>query len=351
MTLTSAERAPLLWCLLAAALFGASTPAAKLLTNTLGPFLLSGILYLGAAAAVCPWALRARVGAGIHRHRLRLAGAVLFGGVVGPVCLLKGLATATAGSVSLWLTLETVATAVLARLFFKEHLALRTWAAVAVMVGASAVLSSGTPQGGVAAAWVAVACVAWGLDNNLTALIDAYSPAQITFAKGAAAGAVNLGLGLWFEPGLPTAWTLGLGLVVGALGYGASLLLYVAAAQHLGATRSQLLFSSAPLWGLLLAWLALAEPILWAQLAAVPLMGLALWLWQRERHEHFHVHVPVTHRHWHRHDDGHHGHEHETVVPAGRWHSHEHHHEAIEHAHTHRPDLHHRHAHPTKAKP
>jgi drug/metabolite transporter (DMT)-like permease len=252
--------------------------------------------------------------------------------------------------VSLWLNLETVATAVLGRLFFKEHLALRTWTAVALVVGASAVLGSGTPQGGVAVVWVALACLAWGLDNNLTALIDAYSPAQITFAKGAVAGSVNLGLGLWFEPSALTAWTLSTGLAVGALGYGASLLLYVAGAQHLGATRSQLLFSTAPLWGLLLAWLALGEPVLPAQLAAVPLMGLALWLWHREHHEHPHVHAAATHRHWHRHDDDHHDHDHEVPVAAGSWHSHEHQHEAIEHAHAHRPDLHHRHAHPTKAK-
>lgn len=352
MTPASAERAPLLWCLLAAALFGASTPAAKLLTNAMGPFLLSGILYLGAAVAVCPWVLAAahRPG-GDRKNQLRLAGAVVFGGVLGPVCLLTGLGAANAGSVSLWLNLETVATAVLGRLFFKEHLALRTWTAVALVVCASAVLGSGTPQAGSAVGWVALACLAWGLDNNLTALIDAYSPAQITFAKGVVAGAVNLGLGLWFEPSALTAWTVGMGLAVGALGYGASLLLYVAGAQHLGATRSQLVFSSAPLWGLVLAWVALGEPVLAAQLAAAPLMGVALWLWHREHHAHPHVHAPVTHRHWHRHDDDHHGHDHDPAVPAGSWHSHEHRHEAIEHAHDHRPDLHHRHTHATKAKP
>lgn len=354
MTFASAERTPLepvLWCLLAAALFGASTPAAKVLTGAVGPFLLSGILYLGAAGAVCPWALRGERPVSVdRRNQLRLAGAVAFGGVLGPVCLLTGLGAANAGSVSLWLNLETVATAVLGRLFFKEQLALRTWTAVALVVCASAVLGSGTPQGGAAVGWVALACLAWGLDNNLTSLIDAYSPAQITFAKGAVAGAVNLGLGLWLEPSSLAPWTVGMGLLVGALGYGASLLLYVAGAQHLGATRSQLLFSTAPLWGLLLAWLALGEAVLLAQLAAAPLMGLALWLWHREHHAHPHVHVPTTHRHWHRHDDGHHQHDHESAVAPGSWHSHEHSHEAIEHMHAHRPDLHHRHLHPPKTK-
>ncbi|HEU5076855.1 MAG TPA: EamA family transporter [Polyangiaceae bacterium] len=351
-----------MWCLLAAALFGASTPAAKLLANAAGPFLLSGILYLGAAIAVTPWLLRGAGWRGVgrrsagrrsavdRRNRLRLLGAVVFGGMIGPVCLLTGLRMAHAGSVSLWLNLETVATAVLARLFFKEHLALRTWAAVALVLCASMLLEPGSPEGGAAVGWVALACLAWGIDNNLTSLIDAYSPTEITFAKGVAAGSMNLGLGLWFDPAALTAWTAGAGLAVGALGYGASLLLYVAGAQHLGATRSQLLFSTAPLWGLLVAWLVLGEPVLASQLAAAPLMGLALWLWHHEHHEHPHRHAAVSHRHWHRHDDGHHQHPHGDDVAPHVWHSHQHLHEAVEHQHPHRPDLHHRHAHSSKGK-
>lgn len=354
MTPASGERTPLeplLWCLLAAALFGASTPAAKLLTAAMGPLLLSGILYLGAALAVCPWVVGgARRVASDRANRWRLAGAVVFGGMLGPVCLLTALRVANAGSVSLWLNLETVATAVLARAFFKEHLAPRTWTAVGLVVLASVLLAPGTPAGGVAVVWVGLACLAWGLDNNLTALIDTYSPAQITFAKGSVAGVVNLSLGMLFDPASLTWSAAGMGLLVGALGYGASLLLYVAGAQHLGATRSQLLFSSAPLWGLGLAWLALGEPVLAAQLTAVPLMALAMWLWHRERHEHPHTHAALTHRHWHRHDDGHHQHSHEAAVLPGAWHSHEHTHEQLEHEHAHRPDLHHRHEHRDKAK-
>lgn len=360
MSPSSAERPslePVVWCLIAAALFGASTPAAKLLANAAGPFLLSGILYLGAAIAVAPWVLRGasrrvtgRLSLVYGRNHLRLLGAVVFGGMLGPVCLLTGLRSAHAGSVSLWLNLETLATAVLARLFFKEHLAPRTWAAVALVLCASLLLERGTPGGGAALAWVALACLAWGIDNNLTALIDAYSPAEITCAKGVVAGTMNLGLGFWFDPEALTAWTAGAGLAVGALGYGASLLLYVAGAQQLGATRSQLLFSTAPLWGLLLAWLALGEPVLLSQLAAVPLMGVALWLWHHEHHEHSHVHDAVTHRHWHRHEDGHHHHQHGNGVAPQIWHSHQHLHEAVEHQHPHLPDLHHRHEHSKTAK-
>lgn len=344
---TRASSGPVIWCLLAAALFGASTPASKPLLERVGPLLLSGTLYLGAALAVAPWALRGLAGLrSVDRKNLwRLAGAVVFGGVLGPVLLLSGLSLASAASVSLWLNLETVATAVLARFFFKEHLGQSTWLAVGLVIAGSIMLSPGTPSGGLAIGLVALACLAWGLDNNFTAIIDRFTPAQITFAKGLIAGSVNVTLGFLFEPTPAAAWALGAGLAVGAVSYGASLLLYIAGAQHLGATRSQLIFSTAPAWGLGLAWLVLGEELRWVHLAAATLMGLAIWLWHRERHSHVHRHARVTHRHWHKHGDGHHQHDHDSLVDEGTWHSHEHTHEPQQHAHRHRPDLHHRHDH------
>ncbi len=343
----STSAAPVIWCAVSAALFGASTPASKPLLQHFGPLFLSGLLYLGAALVVAPWALRnvPSLRTIDRRNAGRLAGAVVFGGVVGPVLLLMGLSQALAGSVALWLNLESVATALLATWFFKEHLGRSTWLSVVLIVVASALLSPATPGGGWALLLVALACVAWGLDNNWTSVIDQVSPAQITFVKGLCAGSFNLALGIAFERADVSPGPLAAALSVGALSYGVSLLLYVAGAQHLGATRSQLLFSTAPAWGLGLAWLALGEPMSLSQAGAAGLMGFAIWLWYRERHEHRHTHQRMVHRHFHRHDDGHHGHVHEPPVPAGAWHSHEHVHEPLTHEHAHRPDLHHRHEH------
>lgn len=343
---------PVVWCLGSALLFGASTPASKFLLADMSPLWLAGLLYAGAAVAVAPRALR-RLPARTSLHRrdvLRLAGAVVFGGILGPVLLLTGLSMASAASVSLWLNLETVATAVLARLFFKEHLTRHAWLAVGLVMAASAILSSGAADdgagsGGAAVAWVALACLAWGLDNNLTALIDRFTPAQVTFAKGVAAACVNLTIASRLEQQPATGWAVGGALVVGALSYGVSLLLYVAGAQQLGATRSQLVFSTAPAWGLGLSWLVLGEQLAPAHLVAAALMGLAVWLWYHEQHTHLHVHAAITHHHLHRHDDGHHTHTHGAAVDPGAWHTHEHSHEDTEHQHAHRPDIHHRHDH------
>ncbi|MCU0724600.1 MAG: DMT family transporter [Planctomycetes bacterium] len=335
------------WCLAAAALFGASTPASKALLPGLGPLSLAGLLYLGAAVAVLPFSFRGGSRALRRRPRniLMLLGAVIFGGGLGPVLLLLGLSRAPAASVALWLNLETVATAVLAFAFFREHLDRKTWAAAFLVVAAGVLLAAPSGFGSASGAvLVALACLCWGLDNNLTALVDGFTPAQTTFVKGIVAGGANLSLAFLIEgvDAAPARWASALG--VGALSYGVSIALYIRGAQHLGATRSQILFSTSPFLGSILAWTCLGEAVLPAQLAAAGVMLAALWLLLSARHEHDHAHDALLHTHDHRHDDGHHHHVH-PGLPAGIRHTHEHPHEPLAHAHPHEPDLHHRHDH------
>jgi drug/metabolite transporter (DMT)-like permease len=340
--------APVAWCLLSAALFGASTPACKaLLDGDVAPLTLAGLLYLGAAVATLPFAFgggqaaRRRAPANLRR----LAGAVLFGGVLGPVALLWGLASAPAASVALWLNLETTATALLAWALFREHLHARGWLANLAVLACGVLLAA--PEGftvAPAAGWVALACLCWGLDNNLTALIDGYTPAQTTLAKGAVAGSVNLGLGLALGEPLPSMALAAGALGVGALAYGASIVLYIRGAQQLGATRSQMLFATAPFLGTAASWWWLSEPVQTVQLLAGVGMAGALALLLSERHAHVHHHPELEHTHAHRHDDGHHDHVHDDL-PADAWHTHAHRHEAVTHRHPHVPDLHHRHEH------
>ena len=339
--------APFGWCLAAAALFGASPPLAKLLLARVDPIQLAGLLYLGAAAAVLPFSLRGGSHARLRqpRHLAYLAGAVVAGGVVGPLFLVAALATSRSASVSLWLNLEAVATALLGWLFFREHLGRRTLLAVFLVVAAGVILAAPDGTAGArAAALVLLACAAWGLDNNLTALIDGLTPAQSTLVKGTVAGSINLAVGL-AAAGEPPPLDAALGaLAVGALGYGLSIALYIRGAQELGATRAQLVFASAPLAGLAIAWSALAEPVLASQLVAAGLIAAGIALLSRSHHEHPHHHEAVTHSHSHRHDDGHHDHQH-PGLPATTRHTHEHEHAPVTHRHPHVPDLHHRHRH------
>lgn len=345
----------LLLALLSALLFGASTPASKLLLGSLEPFQLAGLLYLGAALAMLPVAaLQHRSGT---RFRLdganaaRLAGAVLFGGVLGPVLLLVALRWTLAGSVSLLLNLEMVATAVLGVWLFREHLGRRGWAGVGCAVAAGAILAGGGGWPGVyAALLVAAACLCWGVDNQLTASIDGITPAQATLVKGAVAGAANLAIGLVAAPLRAPSAVLATALAVGALSYGASIALYVASAQELGATRAQAIFASAPFVGAALSFAWLGEPVGSAHALAAVLLIASVAALLSSRHGHAHVHEAVVHVHSHRHDDGHHLHAHPELPPGIR-HSHAHSHARLVHAHPHWPDLHHRHEHGSSQPP
>jgi drug/metabolite transporter (DMT)-like permease len=331
----------------AAVLFGASTPASKWLLGDLGPLALAGLLYLGAALGTAPALLGARSAGRLGRaSRRRLVAAIVAGGIAGPVLLLEGLQRSTAGSVALLLNLELVATAVLGAWFFRDPLGPRGVAGVVGVVAAGAVVSAGSGWPGfVAAAWVAAACVCWGLDNHWTARIDGLSPARATFWKGAVAGTTNLALAAAMGGGLAIdARPAAIALAVGALAYGASVALSIASAQELGATRAQAVFATAPFVGAALSWWGLGEPIEPAQLVGAGLLAVSIAVVLRARHEHAHHHDALEHVHSHRHDDGHHDHAHPDGAPAER-HSHWHRHEPRVHAHPHWPDLHHRHVH------
>lgn len=331
--------------LVAALLFGAAAPLLKPLAERVAPLVLAGLLYLGAALAVAPAAWRSAPRALDRRSARRLAGAVLAGGVLAPLLMLLALRVASAASVALLLGLEVAATALLGALVFRDPLGRSGWAGVAAAVAAGALLAwGGGMPGALAALLVAAACFGWGLDNHLTALIDALPPVWTTLVKGLAAGTTNLLLAAALTPVRPAAADAVAALLIGGAGYGVSIALYVHAAQRLGAVRAQALFATAPFWGVALAAAAFGERLAPATLAAMPLAAAAaLWI-LRDQHAHAHRHEAIAHAHRHRHDDGHHDHSHPDLDPAVE-HDHPHLHASVEHRHRHVPDLHHRHRH------
>jgi drug/metabolite transporter (DMT)-like permease len=340
--------------LLAAGLFGLSTPAAKLLLSVTDPWLLAGLLYLGSGLGLgCLRVVRATLGrvpkeAPIRRPDVPwLVGAIVSGGGVGPVLLMLGLSAGAASEAALLLNLEGVLTALVAWFVFREHFDTRIAAGMA-LITAGALILAWQPDRGLPldrhALLVAGAALAWAVDNNLTRRVSGGDAILIAALKGGAAGAVNLtiaaGAGAPF-PGLGVA--LG-AAVVGFLGYGVSLVLFVRALRELGAARTGAYFSVAPFVGASLSIVALGEPLSRGLIVGGVLMALGVWLHVSERHAHDHVHAELAHEHLHRHDQ-HHRHEHEPRTPAGEPHSHWHVHTGLRHSHPHYPDAHHRHRH------
>lgn len=335
--------------LAAAALFGAGTPLAKLLLGTVSPWLMAGLLYLGAGLGLSLTRLvrrapAVRPAAGDWPW---LAGAILSGGVAGPVLLMYGLSAMPASGASLLLNAEGVFTALLAWFVFRENFDRRIALGMASIVLGALILSwPGEARFG--AAWPALAvlgaCLAWALDNNLTRKISLTDATWIAACKGWAAGAVNLAIAAATADRWPPLWAALAAGGLGWLSYGVSLALFVVGLRHLGAARTGAYFSVAPFVGALIAVPLLGEPMTTRLLLAGGLMGLGVWLHLTERHEHAHGHEPLEHAHEHEHDI-HHRHEHEQAVAPGTRHTHWHRHAPLTHTHTHFPDAHHRHDH------
>jgi drug/metabolite transporter (DMT)-like permease len=340
--------------LLSAALFGASTPAAKWLLGEISPWLLAGLLYLGSGLGLTIILglrrLSGSVGSEAPLARVDLpwlAGAVLAGGVVGPVLLMLGLSHTNVSSAALLLNLEGLATMAIAWWVFRESVDRRLLVgAFAILVGAAFLAWNGDAVGGagIGALLIAAACLAWGIDNNLTRKISGADPLQITAIKGVVAGLINTGIGVAQGASAPPLSALFGAALVGLLGYGVSLICFVLALRHLGAARTGAYFSTAPFMGAVLGVAMFGEPVtIWLALAAA-LMALGVWLHITEDHSHEHTHEALEHEHAHTHDD-HHQHEHQPEDPPGQPHRHWHRHQPLAHKHPHYPDLHDRHGH------
>lgn len=334
--------------LVAAALFGAATPLAKLLVGSMGPWLMAGLLYLGSGVGLSLYRLVRRAPP-VHlaRHEWPwLAGAILTGGAVAPVLLMAGLAAMPASGAALLLNAESVFTALLAWFIFGENVNRRVALGLAAIALGALVLSwPGEARFGGPVASLAVlgACAAWGLDNNLTRRVALADATWIAAAKGLAAGSVNLLLAWVLGSPWPPAGAVAAALVLGFLAYGVSLALFVVGLRHLGAARAGAYFAVAPFFGAALA-LGLGEAPTPALAASGGLMALGVWLHLTERHNHLHSHPALDHDHFHSHD-AHHQHEHDPPVPPGTRHSHPHHHPPLRHTHPHTPDAHHQHKH------
>jgi drug/metabolite transporter (DMT)-like permease len=342
--------------LISAALFGVSTPAAKALLGSVDPIILAGLFYCGAGVGV---AILRRVGrsvvsqpqaseVGLSRKEVPwLAGAIAAGGILGPALLMSGLARTEAATGSLLLTLEGAATALMAWFIFHEHFDRRIALGMGCLVTGAIVLSwSGQPSlsGLLGPLAIVGACIAWGLDNNLTRKVSLADPLQIVELKGLIAGPVNLALGLSAGGALPSVSASVIAGVVGFLGYGVSLALFILALRHLGTARTGAYFSTAPFLGMVAAVIFLQEDVTAQLVVAGLLMGFGVWLHLTERHEHEHTHEPMEHAHPHVHDE-HHQHEHAPDDPPGEPHTHAHRHERLKHKHPHLPDMHHTHRH------
>jgi len=352
------NKTPFMFILVSAFLFGVSVPFAKILVYDIPPVPLAGFLYLGAFLGLSLYSAVRMKSRHVLEHKSAsiekkdipwLIGAIIAGGVIGPICLMIGLTLVSGFTASLLLNLEGLCTALIAVLLFKEHASMRVWVALCCMTIAGVFLTWDTREGVftvMGALLIIFAMVCWGIDNNLTRKISDKDPVTIAKIKGLAAGTASLTLALILGVKITWDYKIAMALLLGALSYGISLVFFIKALKDLGSLRTVLFFSSAPFIGAIASLLILREWIGWTMFPAMTLMIVGVWLTAGEKHVHLHIHEPVTHNHLHTHTDMHHLHEHTGSFCEP--HTHEHTHARLIHTHEHYPDTHHRHVHKRK---
>ncbi|MBL8132830.1 MAG: DMT family transporter [Anaerolineae bacterium] len=348
--------APTFQALLAAVLFGASAPLAKVLLGQVEPVFLASFLYLGSGFGVLLFRIAAALRSPGQAQEARLSrsdfrwltGAVAAGGVLAPILLLFSLRETPASTASLLLNFEGVATAFIAAVVFKEAMSRRAlWAILAVTLGSILLSWDASGDWGISlgALGVVGACALWGIDNNLTRNIAAKDPLTIVLVKGLGAGTVSFILALLLGNRLPALPVILGAMILGSLSYGLSIALFIRAMRGLGAARTSAVFGTAPLAGVALSFAMFQETVTLSFAGALLLMMAAMAMLLTEQHGHRHRHEAITHDHRHRHDDDHHNHDHPGMTDRSLSHAHAHAHETLEHEHPHLPDIHHRHAH------
>ena len=348
------DKTPLIYILISASLFGLSPPLAKILVENINPIVLAGLLYLGAFLGLSMYTVvNNLIGSKEEKERALekqdipwLAGAIIAGGVLGPITLMMGLKMISGFVTSLLLNLEGLTTGLIAVLIFKEDPGKRIWLALIAMSIAGILLSWNPQQGTfniIGPLLIVFAMICWGIDNNLTRNISQKNPVHIAAIKGIVAGSTSIGIALLLGNSINISNSILFALILGAFSYGVSLVMFIKALEGLGSFRTGLFFSLAPFIGAVASLILFDERIELIMIPAVILMVLGVYFVVTEKHAHTHDHVDLRHSHYHTHDDPHHDHIHEEEIPGG--HIHEHSHEDLSHTHLHWPDSHHRHDH------
>lgn len=338
--------------ILAAALYGISSPVSKLLLVKIPPTLMAALLYLGAGFGMLivnlfkVWRKSEHLEARITKKELPYTVGMILLDIAAPILLMIGLTMTTSGNVSLLNNFEIVATSLIALLIFKEAIGKRMWIAISLITLASIILSIedfSSFSFSIGSIFVIAASISWGFENNCTRMLSLKDPLQIVVVKGFGSGIGSLLISLVIKEYSQDFIYIILALLLGFVAYGLSIYFYIIAQRELGAARTSAFYAAAPFIGVVTSWIFLHESLTVSFFIALVIMLAGSYYAVSEKHRHMHIHEKITHEHKHNHEDGHHNHTHEQTIIGE--HSHVHTHETMEHKHDHTPDLHHRHSH------
>nr|WP_051571917.1 DMT family transporter [Ruminiclostridium cellobioparum] len=338
--------------ILAAALFGISSPVSKLLLAEIPSTLMASLLYLGAGIGMLTINIIKRLGknerveARMTRKEMPYIIGMIVLDIAAPVCLMLGLTMTTSANASLLNNFEIAATSLIALLIFKEAIGKRMWIAISLITLSSMILSVEDFHSisfSTGSIFVLLACICWGFENNCTRMLSLKDPLQIVIVKGFGSGMGSLVIALVLKQYSTDILYLFMALLLGFVAYGLSIYFYIIAQRELGAARTSAYYAVAPFIGVLLSVIIFSQQITTSFIIALVMMITGAYFAGAEHHKHMHIHQETTHEHRHNHSDDHHTHIHDYKVESE--HSHIHTHKRMEHIHRHTPDMHHTHSH------
>jgi len=338
--------------ILAAILYGLSSPISKLLVVEIPPTLMASLLYLGAGCGmlivkiVKGFCREEQVEAKLTRNEMPFVILMIILDILAPVFLMLGLSMTTASNASLLNNFEIVSTSLIALFIFKEAVGRRMWISITLITLSSIILSVEDISSltfSIGSIFVLAACISWGLENNCTRMLSLKDPLEIVIIKGFGSGFGSLIISLVLREYSINILYILIALILGFVAFGLSIYFYILAQRYLGAARTSAYYAAAPFIGVFISWLVLHEQITLSFIVALLIMLIGTYFAVSEDHGHSHIHENVIHEHKHNHIDVHHSHQHDSEVFGE--HSHPHAHETLEHKHPHTPDLHHRHMH------
>ncbi len=340
--------------ILAATLYGISSPLSKLLLVEIPGTLIAALLYLGAGLGMLAINLIVSIRKKepteekISKYDAPYILGMVLLDIAAPISLMIGLNMTTSANAALINNFEIVATSLMALLIYKEAIGKRLWIGISFITLASILLSFEDLSSfsfSLGSVFVLLACLFWGFENNCTRMLSLKNPLQIVVVKGFGSGFGSLIIALSLKQYSANTLYILLALSLGFIAYGLSIYFYILAQRELGAARTSAYYAVAPFIGVLLSVLIFDQPIALSFILALLLMIVGVYFSGAERHKHLHTHNEIMHAHRHHHQDNHHNHTHDDGLCHNTEHSHFHVHEKTEHSHAHTPDMHHNHAH------
>lgn len=294
--------------ILAAVFYAINIPASKMLLGNIEPVMMAAVLYLGAGIGVgiiymARKPKEAAENSSLNRGDLPYVLGMILLDIAAPICLMYGLSATTAANASLLNNFEIAATAVIALAVFKEAVSARLWAGIALITVSSMILSfedMSSLQFSWGSAFVLLAAVCWGFENNCTRKISSKNTYQIVMLKGIFSGLGSFVIALITGEALPDIGLMLIALVLGFVSYGLSIFFYIRAQSRLGAAKTSAYYAIAPFVGAFLSFVCLHEALSVNYFIALVIMLAGSALVAADtiivNHTHMHTHI-VTHTH------------------------------------------------------